>query len=194
MDAIIKRSSSYGGVRERLARSPSVSQMLQSTRLQNPAEWRSVTHPVKSASLPLPPSSSSFTTSPHLHVFPFFLSSSFPLTLAHLFLGSSGLRLPLQPRLNFIPSSFSMFFFFVLFFSPGHQHPRVSISPLLQHMQPSVFLPFGTLGRCYIKSPLSQVRVELTHKYNVTTLERSTNGELWHQCETALTWGDRFPQ
>lgn len=70
MDAIIKCFSSYGTVEEREACSPSVSQMPQSTRLQNPAEWRSVTHPVKSASLTLPLSQSSSFNSSHIHLLP----------------------------------------------------------------------------------------------------------------------------
>lgn len=151
MDAIIKCFSSYGTVEEREACSPSVSQMPQSTRLQNPAEWRSVTHPVKSASLTLPLSQSSSFNSSHIHLLPLSLFIFYfgPLLfLLHLLpcvldpWVPTNLPPPLQPRLNFIPSSFSsVIFFFWLSTSVSR-----SFSPLPRHMQPSVFLPFGRLG------------------------------------------------
>lgn len=151
MDAIIKCFSSYGTVEEREACSPSVSQMPQSTRLQNPAEWRSVTHPVKSASLTLPLSQSSSFTSSHIHLLPLslFLFYFGPLLfLLHLLpcvldpWVPTNSPPPLQPRLNFIPSSFSS----VIFFSWLSTSVSRSFSPLPRHMQPSVFLPFGRLG------------------------------------------------
>lgn len=123
MDAIIKCFSSYGTVEEREACSPSVSQMPQSTRLQNPAEWRSVTHPVKSASLTLPLSSSSSFNSSHIHLLPLnlFLFSFGPLLLLLHLLPCvldpwvpTNSPPPLQPRLNFIPSSFPSVIFFFL--------------------------------------------------------------------------------
>lgn len=151
MDAIIKCFSSYGTVEEREACSPSVSQMPQSTRLQNPAEWRSVTHPVKSASLTLPLSQSSSFNSSHIHLLPLSLFIFYfgPLLfLLHLLpcvldpWVPTNSPPPLQPRLNFIPSSFSsVIFFFWLSTSVSR-----SFSPLPRHMQPSVFLPFGRLG------------------------------------------------
>lgn len=151
MDAIIKCFSSYGTVEEREACSPSVSQMPQSTRLQNPAEWRSVTHPVKSASLTLPLSPSSSFNSSHIHLLPLnrFLFYFGPLLfLLHLLpcvlepWVPTNSPPPLQPRLNFIPSSFSS----VIFFSWLSTSVSRSFSPLPRHMQPSVFLPFGRLG------------------------------------------------
>lgn len=151
MDAIIKCFSSYGTVEEREACSPSVSQMPQSTRLQNPAEWRSVTHPVKSASLTLPLSQSSSFNSSHIHLLPLslFLFYFGPLLfLLHLLpcvldpWVPTNSPPPLQPRLNFIPSSFSS----VIFFSWLSTSVSRSFSPLPRHMQPSVFLPFGRLG------------------------------------------------
>lgn len=151
MDAIIKCFSSYATVEEREACSPSVSQMPQSTRLQNPAEWRSVTHPVKSASLTLPLSQSSSFNSSHIHLLPLslFLFYFGPLLfLLHLLpcvldpWVPTNSPPPLQPRLNFIPSSFSS----VIFFSWLSTSVSRSFSPLPRHMQPSVFLPFGRLG------------------------------------------------
>lgn len=152
MDAIIKCFSSYGTVEEREACSPSVSQMPQSTRLQNPAEWRSVTHPVKSASLTLPLSQSSSFNSSHIHLLPLslFLFYFGPLLfLLHLLpcvldpWVPTNSPPPLQPRLNFIPSSFSSVIFFFSWLSTSVSR---SFSPLPRHMQPSVFLPFGRLG------------------------------------------------
>lgn len=183
MDAIIKCFSSYGTVEEREACSPSVSQMPQSTRLQNPAEWRSVTHPVKSASLTLPLSQSSSFNSSHIHLLPLsfsflFWSSSFSFTLAPLCLGSLGPHKFTSPPATKVEFH-SFIFLFSYFFFPGYQHP--SLAPSLLCLDTCSHLSFyllADLGYCYIKPPLSQVHVELTQKYNVTTLERNTDGEL----------------
>lgn len=184
MDAIIKCFSSYGTVEEREACSPSVSQMPQSTRLQNPAEWRSVTHPVKSASLTLPLSQSSSFNSSHIHLL--------PLSLFIFYFGPLLFLLHLLPCVldPWVPTNsppppatkvefHSFIFLFSYFFFPGYQHP--SLAPSLLCLDTCSHLSFyllADLGYCYIKPPLSQVHVELTQKYNVTTLERNTDGEL----------------
>lgn len=151
MDAIIKCFSSYGTVEEREACSPSVSQMPQSTRLQNPAEWRSVTHPVKSASLTLPLSQSSSFNSSHIHLLPLslFLFYFGPLLfLLHLLPCVLDPWVPTnspppcnQGWISFLHLSLQLFFFSWLSTSVSR-----SFSPLPRHMQPSVFLPFGRLG------------------------------------------------
>lgn len=84
------RSASPPTARRRSARgcSPTVSQLPQSTRLQNPAEWRSVTHPIMSVclSLCLHPPSSSFKSAACTYIHSFspvysnFFSLSSPLS------------------------------------------------------------------------------------------------------------------
>lgn len=107
-----------------------------------------------------------------------FWSSSFSFTLAPLCLGSLGPHKFTSPPATKVEFH-SFIFLFSYFFFPGYQHP--SLAPSLLCLDTCSHLSFyllADLGYCYIKPPLSQVHVELTQKYNVTTLERNTDGEL----------------
>lgn len=193
------RSASPPTARRRSARgcSPTVSQLPQSTRLQNPAEWRSVTHPIMSVclSLCLHPPSSSFKSAACTYIHSFspvysnFFSLSSPLSASPLVLSW---LLDLSVLSHSLHSSSPVchqgwisslhlppFFFLYLFHSIPWLSPSLSSFASLAstHAAHLSFLPFGRLRRLYIKPSLSRDHVELTQKYNVTTWERNTDSD-----------------
>lgn len=193
------RSASPPTARRRSARgcSPTVSQLPQSTRLQNPAEWRSVTHPIMSVclSLCLHPPSSSFKSAACTYIHSFspvysnFFSLSSPLSASPLVLSW---LLDLSVLSHSLHSSSPVchqgwisslhlppFFFLYLFHSIPWLSPSLSSFASLAstHAAHLSFLPFGRLRHLYIKPSLSRDHVELTQKYNVTTWERNTDSD-----------------
>lgn len=174
--------SSYGVMKEHEGCSPTISQLLQSTGLQSPVEWWSVTHSITAICLSIRLSPRLPSPSNLLLAYIFTHSFSpiyFPFTfISTLFFCSCSLVFWIFHHSHSFPSSLPVYhqswissLHLPLLFSPLVV-TTISPLPCLHSRSPSVFLPFGRLGYLYIKPSLSRDHVELTQKYNVTMLEK----------------------